>query len=228
MSNGPTQSQQTKSAPATLLRRLLTCFSLDWLALIVDVYGFLAQLFSPSQNGPYEILDYEATLELCDGSGRAANFSKRQKVRFLQDNTIAYQDFVWSSGSITGYITSRGHVADRYQEGGRWHILISLRETKNKGDVEEFHIEYAMQETFLHNEEWWQVEIRNPARRVKMAIIFPKERRCRRAVLSRRHSHRPLPLGAECFSELPDGRQILRWETNKSTDFELYTIRWWW
>ena len=228
MYNGPMQHDEKKRAPSDLLRRLLACFSLDWLALIFDLYGYLTQWLSPGQNGLYEILDYEATLELCDGEGREAHFSKRQKLRFVQDNIIAFQDYVWGNGRISDYRCSRGHIADQYQEGDRWHILLSLRETKNRGDVEEFHIQYTIHDGFGQDEEWWQVEIRNPTRRLQIAIVFPPERRCTRALLLQRSRQRSTRLDASYFSDLPDGRQTLRWETEKIGGFDLYTIRWWW
>ena len=34
-----------------------------------------------------------------------------------------------------------GVEVDRYQEGDRWNILISLRETKSSGDIEDFYID---------------------------------------------------------------------------------------
>ncbi len=41
------------------------------------------------------MLEYESTLELLDRKGEKAIFKKRQKVRYLQDNIIAYQDQAW-------------------------------------------------------------------------------------------------------------------------------------
>ena len=177
----PRKAQET-SLP-DIVREILSYVSLDWIALIFDAYAYLHKRLFPIPHGPYEILEYDSVLELCDATGRRAGFSKHQKVRFRQDNIIAYQDFVWGNGRITDYMTSHGHVADQYQEGDRWHVLISLRETRNEGDVEDLHIQYSIHEAFVQKEEWWQVEIRNPTRRLKVAIIFPQQRRCRRAIL---------------------------------------------
>ncbi len=38
------------------------------------------------------MLDYESTLEIKDIMGKEAYFYKREKVRYLQNNIIAYQD----------------------------------------------------------------------------------------------------------------------------------------
>ena len=53
-----------------------------------------------SYAGMYEVLEYESTLELKDRGGKRAAFKKREKVRCLQDNVIAYQNQAWGDGEI--------------------------------------------------------------------------------------------------------------------------------
>src|SRR3990170_2663482 len=48
--------------------------------------------------GLYEVLDYEAMLELRDTHGRQAVYKKRQRVRFLQDAVSLLPDYVWGNG----------------------------------------------------------------------------------------------------------------------------------
>lgn len=98
---------------------------------------------------------------------------------------------------------------DRYQYGDRWNILISLRETKSSGDVMDFHIERKLIRSFTQAEEWWQTEMQNKARWAKLAIIFPKDRPCQRAILHEKMRNRTTPFGPKDFSFLPDGRQVL-------------------
>jgi hypothetical protein len=86
----------------------------------------------------YEVLEYESTLELKDREGRKATFKKREKVRYLQDNVIAYQDQAWGDGEILlNYRCTPGAPVDRYRSGYKTTILISRREVKDKGDVDE-------------------------------------------------------------------------------------------
>jgi hypothetical protein len=86
----------------------------------------------------YEILDYDSVLELRDPRGEVGVFKRRQKVRFLQDNVIAYQDYAWGDGNILAdYKCSPDVPLDQYQDDFRCNILISLRETKNKGEDNE-------------------------------------------------------------------------------------------
>lgn len=223
----PTETNPPSTPP---WRKLLAFSSLEWLALLPDLYRLIQRwLQGQRQEGMYEIFDYDSTLELLDTSGESAVFIKRQRVKFLQNNIIAFQDYAWGDGNIfADYQCSPGIVVDRYQEGDRWNVLISLRETKNRGDIEDFYIQRTVKNTYTQPEEWRQVEIRHLTRRLKIAIIFPKERRCQRATLLQRSKHQTVVLGPEHFTALPDGRQVLTWETSKIKQFEIYTIRWRW
>ena len=168
-------------------------------------------------------------LELVDAQGETAIFRRRQRVKFLQDNVIAFQDHAWGEGDLfADYRISPGIEVDRYQEGDRWNVLISLRETKSSGDVEDFYIERTVRHGFTQAEEWRQTEIRYRTRRLRLSIIFPQGRHCRRAVLLQRHRNRATVLDRHHLSDLPDGRQVLTWETTNPRRFEIFTIKWTW
>ena len=114
----------------------------SWLEALGDVWEFLRKVMQGlSFEGMYEVLEYESTLELKDREGKRATFKKREKVRYLQDNIIAYQDQAWGDGEILlDYRWAPGTPVDRYRSGYKTHILISRRGVKNKGDVDEFNL----------------------------------------------------------------------------------------
>ncbi|MEM7133215.1 MAG: hypothetical protein AAF702_43345 [Chloroflexota bacterium] len=195
-----------------------------------SLYGIVTKLFSFSakNQGIYEIIDYDTTLEL-SATGKTATFLKRQKIKFLQDNIISFQDFAWGEGEMfENYKCSPGVVADRYFVGDRWNILISLRETKSRGDIEEFFIQSTFKDAYVNSSEWHQVEIRHDTKHLKMTIQFPKRRHCKRATIHRRHRKLTTELGPEHFSTLPDGRQVVIWEASNVKPLEVYTLRWEW
>ena len=194
----------------------------------LELYFSLRQWLS-SASDLYEILDYESTLELCDAKGATAIFEKRQRVRFLQNNIIAFEDYAWGDGDVLAdYKCSPGVVADHYREGDRWNLLISLRETKHKGDITEFHMNRLEKQSFTQPDEWQQTEIRHRIQRLQLNIIFPKRRPCRRATLTQRRHKRAQVLGPEHFHALPDGRQLLTWEGRRVYPYDILTIRWHW
>ncbi|MCB0094207.1 MAG: hypothetical protein KDE50_00760 [Caldilineaceae bacterium] len=172
------------SSPINIISLFTGVLLREWQSIFDMAYRLYAFFTGERNRGMYEILDYETTLELVDPHGHLAHFYKRQKVRFLQDNIISFQDHAWGEGDLfSEYRCSPGVVADRYQQGDRWNILISLRETKSRGDVEEFNIQSVFRDGYTQPEEWHQVEIRHRTRHLRMKVIFPAERHCRRATL---------------------------------------------
>lgn len=223
-------STESQNPLRQLIRKILACFSLEWLTILPDLYQLAHRWLGQQRSeGMYEILDYDSGLELLDTKGTKARFKKLQRVKFLQNHIIAFQDYAWGDGdTLEDYQCSPGIVVDKYKEGDRWNILISLRETKSAGDITDFHIERTGRNSFTQAEEWFQTEIRHPTKRLRMTIIFPKGRSCQRAVLLQRSQHQTLVLGPEHFTILPDGRQRLSWETEQIKQFEIYTIKWRW
>ena len=218
----------TYLSPDLLVHRLVSLISPAWIAILLRLYHELRGAFT-RDSAMYEILEYDSTLDLLDTKGKTVIFKRRQKVKFLQNNIIAFQDHAWGEGDIfAGYKVSPGIVADRYQEGDRWNLLISLRETKSKGAIEDFYIERTVRDGFTKAEEWWQVEVWQKTHRLKLQAFFPKRRHCRRAVLHTRARNKTMVLGHEHFQVLPDGRQLLTWQTINPQRAEVYTIRWTW
>lgn len=211
------------------LRRLQAWLSQGWLATLLEIAQHLGTYVLQQNQDLYENLNYEATLELLNASGNLAIFRKEQQVRFLQNHIIAFEDYAWGDGNVLAdYKCTPGIVVDKYREGDRWNLLISLRETKSRGDITAFYIERVEKNTFMKAEEWLQTEVRRPTHRLQMGIIFPQERRCQRAAIIRRSRNQTTVLGPEHFHSLPDGRQIVRWETDNVHTYEIYTLKWWW
>ncbi len=211
------------------LRQLFSLASLDWLNSLIHVGIHLGQLIPPPQVGQYEILDYDSVLELKNRTGTHSIFNKRQRVRFLQDNVIAFEDFAWGDGDIfASYRCAPGVVVDRYQEGDRWNVLISLRGSRQRGDIEEFNISRTVRDGFINASEWREIEVRHVTKRLRMSVIFPKSRQCRKAVLIQRSNRKRTVLNSNHFLALPDGRQEVRWQASSVPPLEVYTLKWWW
>lgn len=217
-------------ALADTLPQILQRFSPQWISIALDIIQSSQEYVRKSApEGLYEILEYDSKLQLLDAQGRTARLSKHQQVKFLQDNVIAFQDYAWGEGNVLAdYKCSPGFEADRYLEGDRWNILISLRESKQRGDVEDFYIERKLTNTFTKKQEWWQIEMQHRTRWAKLGLVFPKSRHCLEAVVVERTRNRTTHLGLNNFSVLPDGRQLLSWESLEPRRFETYTIKWNW
>src|SRR5258708_4634870 len=216
--------------PSLLLRLLVHFFGSDLFEIILALFRLGKRVVSSqTHEGMYQVLEHEAVLDLKDIKGKKAVYTKRQKVRFLQDNIIAYQDQAWGDGHIfADYKCSPGVPVDRYQDGYRWRILISLRQTKNHDDIEEFHIERTITDGFVRDIEPFQTQIDHQTKKLSISVVFPAKRLPNEVLLIEQNTTRTMALGPEYRSMLPDGRQQVTWQTDKPRLFEAYILRWTW
>jgi hypothetical protein len=205
-------------------------FKLPW-DVIIEQGSKLANLIwlQLQKRGLYEVLEYESTLELLDTTGKLACFSKRQQVRYLQNNIIAYQDQAWGDGEIlVNYRCSPGEPVDRYRLGHKTLILISLREIKQRGDIDEFNIQWEMKNGFRQSQESWETEISHTTRKARIHVIFPPDRPPTRAIFIEASRHLGKLAMNDNRRQLPDGRWQVTWEIDRPRLNERYILKWTW
>ena len=216
--------------PIGLVRIASAVLNSDLVDLVSSVWQLGRRIVtSKVHEGLYEVLAFESRLELLDIQGKKAVLTKREKVRFLQDNIIAYQDQAWGDGEIfADYKCSPGVAVDRYREGHRYRVLISLRQAKSRGDIQEFHIVRTIKNGFTKHTEDFQTEVDHTTHSLSMSVVFPRRRPPKQAELIEQNATRTTPLGPQYRLTLPDGRQQIRWHTKKPELFEAYILRWEW
>lgn len=203
---------------------------LPWLEISAEAWRLLRQLWrGMADEGLYEVLEHEATLELLDTRGKRAQVRKRQRVRYLQDQILAFQDQAWGDGEILlEYRCTPGVEADRYEAGHKTYILISLREVKRRGETDEFRIEWQFRDGFLRTQEECGSEINHRTKRLALQVLFPGERPPRRAWLVEELQRRKTLLPQKAIEQLPDGRWLVSWEVKRPRLNERYFLRWEW
>ena len=146
---------------------------LPWLEIAAETWKLAKKLWRGlADEGIYEVLEYESRLELKDRNGRIAQFSKREKVRYLQNNILAYQDHAWGDGEILlDYKCTPGKVVDQYRPGQKTFLLIWLRSVKKRGDVDEFRMEWGIREGFSRKHELWETEVRHRTQKMQVSQV---------------------------------------------------------
>lgn len=205
-------------------------FSLPWLDVAGGLFRIARELWRGlADEGMYEVLEYESVLELKDRHGRRAVFKKREKVRYRQNHIIAYQDHAWGDGEILlDYRCSPGRVVDQYRPGRITFLLISLQEAKQRGDVDEFSIQWGIRNGFLRKQELWETEIRHRTRKMRMAVIFPESRPPQQVSLEENIRRKRVQLKREGIHRLADGRWQVTWEKDRPRLNEHYRLCWTW
>ena len=163
---------------ATNLPGTITKYILPWFELLGEAIRVGRQVIGGlATEGTYEVLDYSIRLELKDPEGKRALVHKREKIKYLQNNIIAFQDQAWGDGKILqNYRCKPGVPVDKYRSGYKTHILISLREVKNRGDIDEFNIQWGISRGFLSPTGFWGTDVDHRTALIKVEVVFPKNR----------------------------------------------------
>lgn len=200
-----------------------------WLKALQNVVTGVDWINSRYYKGPYKVLDYEAALELRDKHGHKAFVSKYEKVQYLQDDVIAFQDQAWGDGKVLkNYCCKPGKSVDTYRSGFKNHVLVSLRGARKTGDIDDFHISWEIRNGFLRQIGYWATEVSHYTEKIKMRVIFPKERPPLSASLFEKNQQKTTILSNTLFTKLPGGRQEVTWEKIKPKLFEQYILQWKW
>ena len=198
--------------------------------LLGDLYGwgksFIQRITKP---GMYEVLNYETSLEILDPKGRDAILTKTEEVRFQQNNIIAFQDQAWGDGKIlVDYQCTPGTAVDFYRSGHKTHVLISLRDVKQKGDQTNFRIQWKIKNGFLKSNGYWATDVNHFTQSLQISIIFPKEKPPSRFILVESNSQKTKELPREMITQLPDKCWQMTWEKRHPRLNEHYILKWEW
>ncbi len=224
------QNETLDRTPHALARFVVALLGVPWVEILIEAWKLGRKILRGlADEGMYEVLEYESILELQDKEGKKAIFRKRKKVRYLQNNIIAYQDYGWGDGEyFQDYRARPGVKVDQYKAGYKTYILLSLREVKNRGDVDEFHIQWKIKNGFLKSDGFWETDVSSRTQHMKVSVIFPKDRPPQSVRLVENNIQRTRILGADAVKQLVDGRYQVTWETNKPRLYEHYILRWDW
>ena len=198
--------------------------------ILSDIYqwgkSYVQRLRKP---GMYEVLNYESTIEIVDPKGKQAIFSKVEELKILQDNVIAIQDQAWGDGKILfDYKCAPGVPVDFYRSGHKTHILISLRDVKQKGDQITSNMERNIKNGFLKSNGYWATDINHYTQKMKVVILFPKERKPLKLVIVETNRQKTKELPKESITQLPDKRWQVTWEKRNPRLYEHYILKWEW
>jgi hypothetical protein len=210
-------------------RSLIESLGLPWIRALDNLIKLTRIVKSRFRKGLYEVIEYNTTLELKDKKGIWATLRKYEKVRYLQDNIIAFQDQAWGDGKIlVNYRCKPGIPVDTYRSGFKYHVLISLHDVKNRGDIDEFHIDWGIRRGYLLPTGFLATEINHYTNKVKIEVIFPKARPPLLASVFEKNRRRTVDLGKNSIFQLPNGKWEISWSLEHPRLYEQYILKWEW
>lgn len=195
------------------------------LATIFEVPDLARNLFPEGlTTSPYEVMEYDATLDMEDPHGMRATFTRTQKIRFLHDGVSAVLDHFWGDGITVGsYSTDAGMIERTLTDSRRRHVVLRLKRPMRRGEELTFSVTRTVFAGFTNEHEWLSTQVDHPVHRLKRTILFPIKRACRTAVLLGPGGQ--LPIHPQIRA---DGRAELKFEVLDAGSSTPYVLVWHW
>jgi hypothetical protein len=195
----------------------------------LDTGGFTPLRLPGGYQALYEVLSFDAILEIQDAWGETAVLTRDQHLRFLQDGVVGLYHQVWGAGELfADYEVEPGVVADRFQLGARHITLISLRQIKNRGDRLRLYIRRQIHKGWAAPEEWLEIAVDHQTRALQVRVIFPQARPPRRAFLIEESTGAERELKPRRWQVDTQGRTVIIWQKRQPRLGETYLLRWEW
>ena len=175
----------------------------------------------------YENLLLHLTLDIKDSRGSRAILSRRQRVRFLVEESGVVRDLVWGEGNpMARYGVSGARRLDVVAEGSRRVVLLGLASRPRRGEVAEIEARRLIRGGFKGKTGYFEALVERPTRRLSLQVKFPATRAPRLAhlvVSPPGHRARAVAIGYDA-----NGRAFLHWSKSKPLEHRVYSLRWTW
>jgi hypothetical protein len=99
---------------------------------------------------------------------------------------------------------------------------------KNRGDYDNFNIEWQIKHGFLLKTGFWATEVSHQTKHLTIKIIFPKSRPPQSLSMVEKNYQKTHLLEKAATVQLPDGRWLVSWERNHPRLYEQYILKWEW
>jgi hypothetical protein len=193
----------------------------------VGVYGLLLR---DRFGGLWEIIEDTDEWDIQDSVGELVLLTKTRRLRFLQNGVFAIRDYAWGDGDYQdGYSCNPGVAVDSFHHEGRHNVVVSLRETKQRGDVGDFQIQRTFVDSFRNESESVHADILTATQQLTIRVVFPPTRPPKRAwttshsaKAAQKKPHLLTPTGD------PDGRQYIAHILRRPKLGEEYIVGWEW
>ncbi len=193
----------------------------------VGLYGLIIR---DKFGGLYDVLRDESVWDIKEPAGETV-LTRTRELRFLQDGVFAVRDYAWGTGDVGNsrdtYECDPGYPADFFDARGRQNVIISLRDSRQRGETETLVVTRRMRGMFPKDSEWITMEPLAPTDYLAFSILFPADRLPQAAWWNEnsRPEHNRKRLTPEGTG---DGRQKVSVEIPKPALREAYTVWWDW
>ncbi len=127
----------------------------------------------------YETIKFSGRLEFLDRPG-VAIFSRRQRIRFLEDGVGTFFDLAWGEGVLfANYTAGPLRILDAIPTRKGYVVALALPRLFRKGEVFDIDLRRRIVGSFLDDQVYWDTAMRVPTQLLSMDIVPPSGRRIR-------------------------------------------------
>lgn len=130
---------------------------------------------------PYETIKFAGRLEFLERRG-VAIFSRRQRIRFLEDGVSTFFDLAWGDGILfANYTAGRLRILDAIPTRKGYVVALALPRLFRKGETLDIELRRRIVGCFLDEQVYWDSALRVPTDLLTLDIVPPRGRRIRQA-----------------------------------------------
>lgn len=134
----------------------------------------------PKDAFPYETIKYGGRLEMLDKEGNVATFTRRQRIRFLEDNVAVFFDRVWGEGVLfANYSAKSMRIIDAIPTTKGYVVPLALPRRFSKGEVFDVVTHRRIVGAFLPDMAYWDSAMHAPTELLALDVVAPRTRRFR-------------------------------------------------
>lgn len=175
----------------------------------------------------YENLSLSYELDIHDSQGARARLVRKQQVRFLTSEAGVIRDLVWGDGEPNvGYRVAGAKQVHRVREGIAQVVWLGLPSRPAAGERATVRSSRTIVNGLRDAEEYLEVRVERPTKRLRLRAVFPADRRPKNAWLD------GVPSRALATHQLRPrldtaGRTVVEWN-GSDVKPEAYRLRWTW
>lgn len=188
---------------------------------------FLVRLFQavrrPAFSYENRVLGYE--LDIQDVRGHRARLTREQEVRFLTSEAGVVRELVWGDGHQVGYRAHGARAVAKHQEGMTDVVWLGLPSRPAAGERASVRSSRTVVEGLTEKEEFLEVRIERPTKKLALRVFFPKGRPPSDAHIETQSNREPQ---VQLQIILRGDRPAAVWSTSRAKVHETYRLRWTW
>jgi len=123
---------------------------------------------------PYETIKFSGRLKFLDETRSVAVFTRRQRVRFLEDGVSVLFDHIWGEGLLLGrYVAPDVQLMEPIRTAKGLALPMRLAKSFRKGETFELVTHRRIVGGFAGRDAYWDTLMTKPTNLIQISVVMP-------------------------------------------------------